>query len=134
MKIKSTHPYVIAWHYIILLSAILAFYLWPQEVIDHRLKAFLAVLIVMSIGFVHIVFVFEKDPFKAKQPLFEFDIKIPGWLKLIWEVSLFSAATWIYAQNQTELFLQFYITAIILLYLFSWDRTWLMVSSIYRGK
>jgi len=134
LKIKSTHPYVNAWHYIVLLSAILAFYLWPQEVIDHRLKAFIAVIIVMLVGLVHVVFVFEEDPFKSKQPLFDFEIKTPGWLRLIWELSLFSAATWIYAQNQTQLFLQFYITGIVLLYVFSWDRTWLMISSVYRRK
>jgi len=139
MKINSKHPYVIAWHFILLLSVVLAFYVWPQEIMTHRLKGFFSVLIVMLIGFVHIVFVFEKDSFKSKQSLLEFEIKIPGWIRLLWEVSLYTAAVWIYskwiANNEiANIFVPFYSAAIASLYLLSWDRTWLMIRSVYPGK
>jgi len=132
MGIKASHPYVVAWQYIIVLSAILAFYLWPQSVIEHRLKAFFAVLIVLAIAFVHVSFNFKHDTFKAKEPLLDFEITIPGWLRLIWEIVLYSSAIWIYAQGQNALFLNFYIGSILALYIFSWDRTWLMLSSIRK--
>ncbi|BCE01667.1 hypothetical protein TYM08_P1730 [Marinicellulosiphila megalodicopiae] len=101
--------------------------MWPQAMIEHRLKSFFAVLIVLGIFFVHVVFVNNYDLYKAKEPLLSFEIPIPGWLKIVWEILLFASATWIYAQNQSSLFLQFYVFAIVLLYLLSWDRTWHML-------
>ena len=119
----SKNPINLALRFLLELAAIVAFGAWGYSLSDGGLRFIYALLLVLVFAALWGVFAVKGDPSRSGKTV----VATPGVVRLLLELMLFGAATWMLFNLGHTLPASFYGTVVILHYAFSWDRiAWLL--------
>ena len=119
----SKHPLNLALRFLLELAAIVAFGAWGYSLTEGGTKIFLAILFPLLFAVLWSVFAVQGDPSRSGKTV----VQTPGPVRLILELALFAAATWMLFDLGHTLPFIIYGVVVILHYAFSYDRlAWLL--------
>ena len=119
----SKHPLNLALRFLLELAAIVAFGAWGYSLSEGGTKILLAILFPLLFAILWGVFAVQGDPSRSGKTV----VQTPGWIRLILELGLFSAAAWMLFDLGHTLPAIIYGVVVFLHYAFSYDRiAWLL--------
>jgi hypothetical protein len=119
----SKNPLNLALRFLLELAAISAFGAWGYSLSSSGLKYILAILMALLFALLWGVFAVRNDPSRSGKTV----VSTPGPLRLILELLLFGAASWMLFRLDQVLMAIILAALVLLHYLLSWDRiAWLL--------
>ena len=120
---KSIRSLNLALRFLLEVAALVCFGIWGYHQSDSGLKIFFAIILPLGFAILWGVFAVRDDPSRSGKTV----VQTPGVIRLVLELVLFGAATWMLVDlDHTRIALVFGL-AVVLHYLFSLDRiAWLL--------
>jgi hypothetical protein len=119
----SKHPLNSIIRFLLELIGIFSFGLWGYHQTEAIVRILLAIVLPLIFAVIWGVFAVQNDPSRSGKTV----VQTPGPVRLVLELALFGAATWMLFDLGHTLPAIIFGVVVILHYAFSWDRiTWLL--------
>ena len=120
---KSMRPLNLALRFLLEVAALVCFGIWGFHQSDSSLKIFFAIFLPLGFAILWVVFAVRDDPSRSGKTI----VQTPGVIRLILELALFGAATWMLVDLDYARIALVFGLVVVLHYLLSFDRmAWLL--------
>ena len=119
----SKHPVNLAIRFVLEVGAIISFGIWGLRLTDHWVAYILVIILPLLFASLWGVFAVPGDPSRSGKTV----VPTPGLIRLILELGLFGAATWMLLNLGYTRLWWIFAAIVFLHYVFSYDRViWLL--------